>query len=94
MPKELVPWTVVARRKVGLSDCHAHRVADALPERAGRGVNAGSDATLRVSGRLAPPLTEPLDLIEGQVVARQVKQRVEESGSMSGRKDESITVPP
>ncbi len=57
---------------------HAHRVGEPLPQRAGRGLDAGEFAGLRMTGGLGVQLAEALDLVERENVARQVQQRVQQ----------------
>ena len=92
--EDLVSGAVVARREVGLADRHAECVADALSERAGRGFDAARDVALRMPGRLARPLSEPLELIEREIVARQMKQRVEQRRAVARGEDETVAIPP
>ena len=53
-----------------LGERHPDAVPEALPERAGRRLDAGRVAVLGVARRLAAQLAEALELVEGQVVAR------------------------
>ncbi len=94
MLEELVPGPVVARGEVGLTQGHSERVADALPERAGRCFDAVGDVALRMARSLAPPLPEPFDLIEREIVARQMEQRVEERRSVPRGENEAVAIPP
>ena len=92
--KMLVPGAVVARREMGLADRHAECVADALPERPGGGFDSDRDVALRMPRRLACPLSESLELIEREIVARQMEQRVEERRAMPRGEDEAVAIPP
>jgi hypothetical protein len=47
-----------------------------------------------MAGSLAVPLAETLDLVEGEVIAREIEHAVEQHGAMSGREDEAIAVDP
>lgn len=47
-----------------------------------------------MAGRLAAPLAEMLDLLERQVVAGQVQQRVQQHGAVAGGQDKLIPVEP
>ena len=67
-----------------LGQRHAHRVGDALAQRAGGGFHARGDAHFRVARGLAVHLAEGLELAHRQRVAGEVQQRVE-SASSRGR---------
>ena len=96
-----VRWSTIAwpgrlnsRGQATLGDGHPDRVRDALAERAGRRLDPGRQAVLRVTGRPRAPLAEPLELVERQVVAGQVEQRVEEHRGVAGAQDEPVAVRP
>ena len=73
---------------------HADGVADALPERSGGGLDAGGEAVFRMPRRAAAELPEALQLFHGQVVAREMQQRVEQHRAVPGREHETITPGP
>ena len=83
-----------ARGEVLGGDRHPDRVPRALAERAGRHLDTGRVAVLGMAGREAPPLAEALELVERQVIARQVEQRVEQHAAVPRREDESVTAGP
>ena len=88
---------VVAESRVHqtLGERHADRCSDALPQRPRRGFHTGGVAIFGMSGRFRPPLPERLELIEGHaLVAREVKQRVEQHGAVAGREHEAVAVRP
>jgi hypothetical protein len=47
-----------------------------------------------MAGGSATPLAEPLELLQGQVEARDMEQGIQERTSMSGREDEAVPVGP
>jgi hypothetical protein len=47
-----------------------------------------------MAGRLTAPLAEALDLVERKIVAGQKQQAVQEHGTVSGRKDETVAIEP
>lgn len=49
---------------------------------------------LRVSGRSTFPLAELLDLLQREIIARQVQQTVEQGGAVPGGKDEAVAIGP
>ncbi len=87
----------VALAQEALGDRHADAVAEALAERAGRDLDAGRDVdavALRVAGRERAPLAEALDLVEREVVAREVQDRVQQHRPVAGAEDEAVAVRP
>ena len=86
--------TVVDRSQMRLGDRHADRVADALPQRPGRCLDSRRALRLRVSGRLASELSKVLDVVERNVVAREIEQRVEQHRPVAGREHEAVSVQP
>ena len=79
---------VVARREPLLRDGHAHARRDALPERAGRRLDARHQVILGMAGRLAADLAEALDVVErDRVVAEHFVLRVHrlDAGQMQHR---------
>ena len=94
MPDHLVLRTVERRRQEGLGDGHAHAVGEALPKRTGGDFDAGSVTTLGVPGRPAAPLAEVLDVVQGEIVARHVQQRVEQHGAVARAQDEAVAIGP
>ena len=47
-----------------------------------------------MSRRLASPLSEPLELFEGQIIAVQMQEAIDEHGHMASTEDKSIPVMP
>ena len=91
---DLVAGAVVPGRQVGLGHGHAHGVRDALPERSRGGLHAGRISVLGMAGRLAFPLPEVPDLIEGEVVAGEMEHGVEQHGPVSAGEHEAVAVRP
>ena len=79
---------------MGLGDGHTHRVPKPLPQRAGGHLHAGGVPAFRMSRGLAPPLAEPPQLVEREIITGQVKERIEQSRPMPGRKHEAVAVRP
>ena len=73
---------------------HPDRIAEALAERSGRGFDARREPVLGMPGRARAPLAEVLDVVERQVVAGQVQDRVEQHRSVPAREHEAIAVRP
>jgi hypothetical protein len=91
---ELVPWAVEALREETLGERETDGVADALPERTGRHLDARRVAALRVPGRTRAPLAELLQIVERQVVAAQVKQRVLQHARVPRAEHEAVAIGP
>ena len=88
---------VIAVELVGqnlLGQCHTHGVGDALTQRAGGGLNARRVAVLRVARSLGVHLTEVFQLFDGQIVAAQVQQRVDQHGAVAVGQDKAVAVSP
>src|ERR1041384_3376814 len=85
---------IVARREMSFGDREAYAIAEALPQRAGRGFHAGRELAFGMAGSEAAPLAKLFNLLEGQVVSGQKKHTVNQHGAMAGRQDETITIPP
>ena len=66
----------VAASHLALRDGHAHRVGDALTERAGGHLHPRRAADLGMAGRGRPPLPEVPQILEGQAVTGQVEHGV------------------
>ncbi|MNR15525.1 hypothetical protein D3C85_1320630 [compost metagenome] len=77
-----------------LGQRHAHRVADALAQRAGGGFHARCVAVLRVTRGLAVQLAEILEIVDRKVVAREMQQAVEEHGAVPVGEHEAVAVGP
>jgi hypothetical protein len=66
------------RGEMGLGERHAHRVTDPLAQRAGGGLDTGCHPVLGMSGRLASPLAEALQLAQRQVVTGEMEHAVKQ----------------
>ena len=72
----------------------AHGVGDALAQGTGGGLDARGVAVFGVARGLAVQLTEILQVVDGQVVAGQVQQRIDEHGAVAVGQHEAVTVGP
>ncbi len=77
-----------------LGQRHADRIGQALAERAGGGFHARGDADLGMAGGLGVQLAEIADLVQGQVVAGQVQQRVQQHRAVPVRQHETVAPGP
>ncbi len=73
---------------------HAHRVGDALAQRAGRGLHARGVPVLRVAGRLRTVGAEGLQVVQLHLVPGEVELGVEGQRGVSRREDEAVTAGP
>ena len=91
---QLVPGAVEALREEALGHRHPHRVGEALPQRPRRDLDALRVAALGVPRRERAPLAELLQILEAQLVAAQVKQRVLQHARVTGAQHEAVAVGP
>ena len=89
-----VAGAVELARQQLLGQREADRVRQALAERAGGGLDAGRVADFRVARGAAAELPERLQVVDREVVAGQVQQRVEQHRGMAVREHEAVTVGP
>ena len=73
---------------------HADRVADALAERAGGGLDAGGVAVLGVAGGERAPLAQVREVLERQAVAGQEQLRVERDAGVAAGQHEAVAARP
>ena len=73
---------------------HAHRVGEALAERAGGGLDTRCHAHFRVARRLAVHLAEVAQLAHRQVIAHEVQHRIQQHRSVAVAEHEAITIGP
>src|SRR3989442_9342226 len=69
-------FPIVPRGEILLRDCHPHAVTESLSEGARSGLHSCRQAMLGMPGCPTPPLAETLDFLHGQVVTREVKERI------------------
>jgi len=86
--------TVEGGPQEALGERHADGVGKALTQRAGRRLYPGRVAVLGMARRLAAPLAKLPQVVEAQVVAGQVQQRVEQHAGVAGRQHEAVAVGP
>jgi hypothetical protein len=94
MVNELEARAVELGGEEALRERHADRVRQPLPERTGRGLHAGREAVLGVSGRLGVQLAKALDLLHRQVVARQMQEGVEQHRAVAVGEHEAVAAGP
>ena len=73
---------------------HPYPVSKPLAQGAGGHFHAGGQAVLWVARCLAAPLSEALQLLQGQVVAGEVKESIQHRRGVARRQDEPVPVRP
>ena len=91
---DLEARTVEPGGQVAFGNGHADAVGETLAEGARGGLDAAGHAQLRVAGGLAAPLPEILQLLEGDVEAREVEDGIEERRGVPGGEEEAVAVRP
>jgi hypothetical protein len=86
--------TVEMRPQEALGDGHTYGVPESLPQRSGCGLDARRVAPFGMSRRPGAPLPEVPNVFEGEIVAAQVKQRVEQHGGVAAGEHEAVAVGP
>ena len=94
MADHVVPGAVVVRRQPPLRDGHAHRVGHALAQRARGCLDARRVPDFGVARSAGAPLAEAHQLLQREIVPREVEKRVEQHRSVSWRKNKAISVWP
>ena len=85
---------VVALGEEALGHRHPHRVGEALPERPGGDLHAGGVPALGVPRGARAPLAELLQVLERELVAAEVQQRVQQHARVPGAQHEAVAVAP
>jgi hypothetical protein len=75
-------------------DGHADGVAEALPERAGGGLDAGRVPVLRVTRCLRAPLPQRAQVVQVQAVAGEVELDVERQAGVPAGQDKAVAAGP
>ena len=73
---------------------HAHRVGEALTQRAGGGLDTRRDINLGVAGCQTVELAKALELGHGQAVATEVQQSVQQHGAVPVGQHKAVAVGP
>src|SRR5687768_18353768 len=89
-----VPVAIERRGEQSFSHRHSNSVSKPLTKWTGGGFHAGRVAVLGMAGRLTLPLPEVLDVVERQVISREIQNAVQQHRCMAGREDESVAVEP
>src|SRR6516162_7949510 len=81
--KHVVSVTVETGIQPALRNRESYGVADALAEWAGGCFHSGSKTVFGMPGRLGTPLAKLLNIIEGQIEARQIQHGIEQHRGVS-----------
>ena len=73
---------------------HPHGIRDALPQRPGRGFNAGGIAIFRVAGRLAMELPELLQVFNGKFIPSEMQEGVDQHRAVAIGQHEPVAIGP
>ena len=85
---------VEALRQQFLGQREAHRIGEALPQRAGGGFHARGHVIFGVAGGFRAELAEVLQLVQRQVVAGEMQQRVVQHRAVAVGQHETVAVGP
>ncbi|MNZ56762.1 hypothetical protein D3C78_747150 [compost metagenome] len=91
---DVVAITVELRSQGLFGDGEADGVGEALTQRAGGGFHAGGVAVFRVARGAAAQLAEVLQVLDAEVVAGQVQQRVVQHRAVAVGQHEAVAVGP
>src|SRR5215213_9777702 len=85
---DLMPWLIERCGKVCFGYRHANPLPKSLAQGAGCRLYTGRQSVFRVSRRFAVKLAKMLDLVEREIISRQMEQGIQKHGTMPTRKDE------
>ena len=91
---DVVAVAIELRSQQRFAERHADRIGNALAQWPGRGLHPRRDADLRVARRARMQLTELLEFFDGQVVAGEMQQGIDQHRAMTVRQDEAVAVGP
>src|SRR5512138_2134341 len=81
---------VELRCEMRSGDRHPHAVGKSLPERTRRHLDAGGQSIFRMPRCLAAKLAEILNILQREVISRQMQQGIKQHRTMPTRKDEAV----
>jgi hypothetical protein len=91
---KFVPGLVECGSSVGLSNGKTDSVGNTLAKRTSGDLNAGGIVSLGMAGCDAVNVTEGLEIVNGELIAIEVKESILKHASVAVREDESVTVVP
>ena len=80
--------------KMGSAHSHAHTISKTLAQGPGSDFHSWRQKILRMAWRFRAPLAEILDFIQREIIARQIKQRIDQHRAVPGREEEAIPILP
>ncbi len=80
--------------KPSFSKSHPYSSSKSLPQRPGSHFNSGGQSIFRMPRCPAAPLPELLDLLEGEIVAGKMQQRIKQHRTVPGGKNKTIAIGP
>ena len=80
--------------EIPVGDRHADRRGESAAERPGGHIHSGGMSELRMSRRQTSPLPEVADLLHREAAAEEMKQRIEQHRTVSGRQHETVAAEP
>ena len=86
--------TIERRGEMRFRERHADRVREPLAERPRGGLDAERNVALGMPGGSAAELAKFLELVESDLVAREIGDRIQEHRAVAVRQDESVAVVP
>ena len=86
--------TAMTRSKLPFGDGHAHCIGETLGQRSGGDFDARGNPHLWMAGRTTAELTECLEVLKCQVVARHVEHRIQKDRGVTCREHETVPVWP
>src|SRR6476659_1548588 len=89
MVDDLMIRPIEERAEQRFTNCHPDRIAESLTQWASGRLDTGRVAVLRMSRSLALPLTELLDVVQGQVIAREIEHGVKQHRRVTCRKNKA-----
>ena len=97
-PGEVVDDVVAGAVELGsqqlLGQGHAHSIGQPLPQRTSGGLHTRRDTYLGVTRGLGMQLAEVLDVVDGEVIAGEMQQRVQQHRAVAVGEHEAVTVEP
>ncbi len=90
----LVARAIKFVRQQLFSECHAYRIGHALPQRSSSRFHAGRITKFRVAGRFAMQLAKLFQIIQRNVISREVQQGIQQHGCMPVGQHEAVAPRP
>ncbi|VYU76966.1 Uncharacterised protein [Klebsiella oxytoca] len=90
----VVARAVELRRQGFLRNRHPHRIRNALPQRSGSGFHTRGVAHFRVARGSGVQLAETLQIVQRNIVARQMQQAVNQHRAVTVGQHEAVAVSP